>query len=656
MGEHQIRESSDSGELQLFMRQLIREVRAFEKMLADELFETDPRRIGAEQELFLVDASHRPAPVAMELLEEIDDPRFTTELARFNLELNLDPVVLGDSCLSAMERQLRELLDKAHRAAAKLGVQVLLTGILPTLEKADLSMDNMAPVPRYHVLADAFQRLRGSAFSFHIKGRDELTVHHESVMGEACNTSFQFHFQVTPANFAKYYNAAQLVSGPVLAAATNSPLLFGRRLWHETRIALFRQSVDTRPSDPSHHRNLQPRVSFGRTWVDQSVIEIFQEDVARFRLLMSSDAYEDPFAVLAAGGIPELKALRLHLGTVYRWNRACYGVSATGRPHLRIENRILPSGPTVVDEIANGAFWIGLVKGVGDEYGDARRHISFDEVRDNFLTAARRGLAAELHWIGRGSVPASQLLLEELLPMARRGLDSLGIGAADRDRYLDVVRDRVESRRTGSMWLLDSLEAMGDAGSHMEKLASLTASTLAHQREEGPGHTWPLARLREGGGWQEHYRRVASLMTTDLFTVNEDEVIDLVASLMDWKHIRHVPVEDNAHRLVGLVTHRTLLRVLAREYGSSHRPIPVKEVMHTDVVTVSPSTPTLEAMRVMKERRVACLPVVENGRLVGILSERDFMKIFGQLLEDFLGGAARETAVLPPGPPGGAAA
>lgn len=638
MGDHQVKESTDSGELQVFMRQLIREVRALEQMLEDELFETDTRRIGAEQELFLVDACHRPAPAAMELLEEIDDPHFTTELARFNLECNLDPVVLGEACLSEMERQLTGLLEKARRAGEKHGVHVLLTGILPTLDKADLSMDNMAPVPRYFALAKAMQRLRGSAFSFHIKGRDELTVHHDSVMFESCNTSFQFHFQVTPANFAKFYNAAQLVSGPVMAAATNSPLLFGRRLWHETRIALFRQSVDTRHAEPSHHRNLQPRVSFGRAWIDKSVIEIFKEDVARFRLLMSCDTREDPFAVLAAGGVPELRALRLHMGTVYRWNRACYGISGSGKPHLRIENRILPSGPTVIDEMANGAFWIGLVKAVGDEYADLRPLIPFDEVRDNFLTAARRSLGAELHWIGRSSVPASKLILGELLPMARRGLESLGIGAADCERYLSVVKERVESRRTGSSWLLDSLEAMGDGGSHMERLASLTASTLAHQWEGEPVHAWPLARLREGGGWQEHYRRVSSLMTTDLFTVNEEDVIDLVASLMDWKHIRHVPVEDNAHRLVGLVTHRTLLRVLSREYGESQRPIPVKEIMHTDLVTVAPETSTLEAMRLMKKHRVACLPVVENDRLVGILSERDFMKIFTQLLEEFLDG------------------
>jgi hypothetical protein len=291
-------------------------------------------------------------------------------------------------------------------------------------------------------------------------------------------------------------------------------------------------------------------VSFGRDWVASSVLEIFREDIARFRLLMSCDTCEDPFEVLAGGGVPELKALRLHNSTVYRWNRACYGIS-DGKPHLRIENRVLPSGPTVIDEMANGAFWIGLVKALGDEYGDVRPHISFGEVRENFLAAAQRGLEAELHWIGRHSVPASTLILEELLPRARRGLETLGIAAADQDRYLSVVEERVASRQTGARWLLDSLESMAGEGTHRERLASLTAATLAHQKEGKPGHTWPWARLRERGGWEEHFRTVSGLMTTDLFTVNEDEVIDLVASLMDWKHIRHVPVEDNQHRLAG---------------------------------------------------------------------------------------------------------
>ena len=643
MGEHTVKKDTESGELQIFMQQLIKEVRALEEMLESDLFETDTTRIGAEQELFLVDRNQQPSSLAMEVLEAIDDPHFTTELARFNLECNLDPVELGEDSLSRMHEQLEEMVAKARRAAAKLDTEILLTGILPTLDKSDLTLENMAPIPRYYALAEAMQRLRGSDFSFHIKGRDELKVSHDSVMAESCNTSFQFHFQVDPHHFAKYYNVAQVITAPVLAAATNSPLLFGRRLWHETRIAVFQQATDTRYASPSHHRDPHPRVSFGRTWVEESVIEIFREDIARFRLLLSCDTSEDPFEILEAGKAPTLKALRLHNGTVYRWNRPCYGLN-DGKPHLRIENRVLPSGPTTLDEIANGAFWLGLVKAIADEMGDVRRHITFDEVRENFLTAARRGLGSELHWFGKRSLPAVKLVLEELLPRSRDGLASLGIGDDDSDLYLGVIQDRVENRRTGAHWCLESLEAM-DAdpdSSPRECLASLVAATLAHQKEGRPGHTWPLAKLRESEGWQKHYRLVSGLMTTDLFTVNEEEVIDLVASLMDWKHIRHVPVEDNKHRLVGLVTHRTLLRIMAHEYGRSDRPIPVKEVMHTKLVTVTPQTTTLNALHLMKKHKVACLPVIENNKLVGIVSERDFIKIAGPLIERLLASEAEK--------------
>lgn len=636
MGEHEVRQQSDSAELQVFMQTLIAEMRALERMLEEDLFESGVTRIGAEQELFLVDSTFRPAMVATEMLAEIDDPHFTTELARFNLECNLDPVPIGETCLSRMEAQLTELLEKAHQAARKCGCRIVLTGILPTLEKEDLVMENMAPVPRYFALARAMQRLRGSDFSFHIKGRDELSVVHDSVMVESCNTSFQFHFQVRPSDFARLYNIAQTVAGPVLAAATNSPVLFGKRLWHETRIAVFRQSIDTR-RQRSHRREERSRVSFGSAWIDDSVLEIFREDVARFRLLMACETEQDPFEVLDAGGVPELRALRLHNSTVYRWNRACYGLS-DGKPHLRIENRVLPSGPSVVDEMSNGAFWLGLVKSLADEYHDVRPHLAFDVVKENFLTAARHGLSAQFHWFGDRSYPAQELMTSELLPRAREGLEALGVGAGDRERYLEVIEGRVSSRQSGSTWLLDSLAAMAPKGTPVERMARLVAATVENQRERHPVHTWPLARLREKRGWEMHYQRVASIMTSDLFTVNADEVIDLVASVMDWKHIRHVPVEDDAHRLVGLVTHRTLLRVLAREHGRETRPIPVREVMHTNLVTVAPDTPTLEAVRLMKEHKIACLPVVEKGRLVGIVSERDFFKISDQLLEEFLRG------------------
>lgn len=632
MGEHQVQHEADPERLRLFMQQVLRDARALERMLESDAFETGIVRIGAEQELFLVDSSFRPASASKAVLEAIDDPHFTTELASFNLEANLDPIEAGADSLTRLEKQLEELLAAAYRGAAAVGVDVAMTGILPTLEKADLTLENMAPVPRYFALADAVYRLRGRDFEIYIKGLDELRSRHDSVMAEACNTSFQLHYQVDPGSFVHVYNTAQALAAPILSAASNSPLFFGKRLWRETRIALFQQSVDTR-GHRSHRRQQQPRVTFGSGWLNDSVLDIFREDIARFPLLLSTDVDEDPFELLERGEVPSLKALRLHNGTVYRWNRPCYGIS-DGKPHLRIENRVLPAGPTVVDEVANAALWFGSLKALCDELEDVRDHLTFGEVKENFLAAARLGPRAHLQWLDHTSMPAGELISSELLPRARSGLTALGI--LDGDRYLDVIAERVASRRTGCQWLLESLESMHDEGTLPERMASLTAATLSHQKKGQPVHTWPTAKLRENDAWARHYERVSSLMTTDLFTVNEHDVIELAASLMDWRHIRHVPVEDNDHRLVGLVTHRHLLRALTVSPDRRQKPIPVRDVMVSPVITAHPDMPSLEAVALMKKHRVACLPVTENGRLVGILSERDFMKIFGEVLESFL--------------------
>lgn len=645
MGEQQIKSDSDTEALRIFMRKLLDDLRALEQMLETGCFETGVTRIGAEQEMFLVDHAHRPALAADEILETIDDPHFTTELGRFNLECNLDPLVLGGDCLSRLETQLRDLLAKASAGAREHGAEILLTGILPTLEKSDLTLANMTPRPRYYVLAEAMQKLRGSDFQFHIKGRDELTITHDSVMLEACCTSFQVHLQVDPADFARLYNIAQLITAPVLAAATNSPLLFGHRLWAETRIAVFRQAVDTRAPHADQHRQTPARVIFGDRWIDRSVLEIFREHVARYRLVISTAIDEDPFEKLARGEAPELRALRLHNGTVYRWNRPCYGVME-GKPHLRIENRVLPSGPTILDEVANAALWYGLLKAVDEEYGDVRRHVDFGDVRENFLASARLGLKGQFTWPGRGVVAVPELLLTELLPKARAGLAALGIDSSDVDRYCGVLEERIRSRQTGAQWLVDSLAGMKE-GSPAERLASLTGAALARQLQQEPVHTWPLAQLREILGREAHYSKVKHLMTSDLFTVNEDEVIDLVACLMDWKHIRRVPVEDNEHRLVGLVTHRSLLRLLAREHTRGVGSTSVRSVMQRDLITVGPETSSLDALLIMKEHRIGCLPVVEGGRLVGIITEWDFMRVAEPLLEDFLRGDKLSSADQP---------
>jgi len=632
MAKQEIRDRSDPESMRAFMRALLEDVRALEKMLAGEWFETGVRRIGAEQEMFLVDRGLHPTNRALTLLEELPRSSFTTELGQFNLELNLTPLVFQKDCLSALQREIEQRLAQVREVGARHGVHVLLTGILPTLEKRHLGLDSMTPIPRYYQLNQIMRGLRGGEFRTYIKGLDELQAKHDNVMLEACNTSFQLHFQVGPGEFPMLYNVAQLATAPVLAAAVNSPVLLRHRLWHETRVALFQQSVDTR-SETHAQRGGRVRVSFGDHWIEDSILEIFREDVARYRVLIATELEESPLEKLARGEAPELKALRLHNGTIYRWNRPCYGV-VDGRAHLRIEARALPAGPSVLDEVANAAFFFGLMCVLSDEYGDPKDKMPFDDAKANFMAAARYGLHARLHWFGGRTVGADQLILEELLPLARRGLTSRGIEAGDIERYLGVVERRVATGRTGAQWMLDSLEAMEGQGRADERYRSLTSCMLANQWTGQPVHQWPLAAVESAADVRDSYRTVGQFMTTDLFTVHPEDLIDLAASVMDWKHLRHVPVEDHEGHLVGLVTHRMLLRQVS--HGQGNRPVAVREIMRPDPITVTPETTTLEALGRMRTSKVGCLPVLQDGKLVGIVTESDFIDVSARLLDEWL--------------------
>ncbi|MFN8547441.1 MAG: CBS domain-containing protein [Candidatus Eisenbacteria bacterium] len=617
------------------MRALLDDLQALEHMLDEGMIEEGVRRIGAEQEMFLIDETWRPAPGALKILERSHDPHFTTELGLFNLEMNTDPVLFEPDCLNRLETQLNALLAKAYATAAELGYGIVLTGILPTIRKTDLGLENMTPKPRYLAINRALKELRGGDYEFYIKGLDEILLKHDSVMLEACNTSFQLHFQVGAKEFPNLYNVAQVAAGPCLAAATNSPLLFGRRLWSETRIALFQQSVDTRSS--SHHiRDASPRVTFGNHYVKQSVLEIYREDIARFRTLIGTELDEDPAAKLAQGIPPELKVLRLHNGTVYRWNRACYGIT-DGKPHLRIENRVLPAGPTVLDEIANAAFWYGMIISLSHDYQDISKLIPFDYAKANFVNAARHGLNAHFTWLeGRESL-ADRLILDELLPLAEAGLFRRGVRREDIQRYLGVVEKRVRTGMTGSKWIMKSLESLRDAGTLGERLNALTAATVSRQKEGNPVAEWQPVELREAGGWKHNYFKVEQYMTTDIFSVREDESVDLVANLMEWEKIRYVPVEDDDHKLIGLISYRSVLRLLAHgKYGQRTHTVSAADIMKRDLITVQPETPTLDAIRLMRRNQIGCLPVVSEGRLVGIVTEHDFMDIAANLLEQKL--------------------
>lgn len=632
MGEQAVESRHEPEELGAFVEALLEDIRALEAMHDTDLFEQDVRRVGAEQELFLVDEDARPALVGVEVLETLNHPQFTPELARFNIEANLLPREFGGDVLSSMHAELTELVAAARQAAHAHNADVLLAGILPTIGRGHLGLDAMTPQPRYRALNDALVRLRGGRFQAHIKGVDELSILHDNVMLEACNTSFQIHFQVSPQHFARFYNVAQAVTGPVLAAAVNSPVLLHRRLWQETRVALFQQSVDARP-EAHQQRGVRTRVSFGTGWVRESVIEIFREDIARFRALLATPPDESPLDCIARGEPPALSALRLHNGTVYRWNRPCYGI-VDGKAHLRIENRALPSGPTIVDEMANAAFYFGLMAAVLEEYGAIEDSLDFDDVKANFVASARRGLAANLHWVGGATLPAQELLLQRLIPLSRAGLQDVGVDADDIEHYLGVLEARVRGGQTGSQWALRSLGEMDREFTPDERYRAVTAAMLRRQQTDQPVHTWPLAKVNEGGDKRASYLLVEHFMDSDPFTVRPEDIVDLAATLMEWEYVRYVPVEDDEGRLAGLISHRDLLRFVGRRFrrDNEQEPVRVEKLMKRDPVTVGLDCGTREAARLMRKHRVGALPVVDDdGRLLGLVTERQFLDVAERL-------------------------
>lgn len=633
MGEARVKLADSQEEVQQFMKNVLKDLRALNKMLKGDWFETDPIRIGAEQELCLVDRQAKASPISMEVLEKLGDPAsYTTEFALFNLEINLAPLEFKNDCLSKMEEHLSERVDTVRRAVEDLGGEILLTGILPTIRKADVDLKNLTPLQRYRALCQAINKLRGEQFELRIQGMDELLMKFDSPLLEACNTGFQVHLQVTPGDFVEKYNIAQAITAPVLACAVGSPILFGKRLWSETRIALFQQSVDTRQVG-DHLRESSPRVTFGNEWVKESILDIFQEDTARYRVMLSSGVEEDVEKMMEEGTPPRLNALQVHNGTVYRWNRPCYGIS-NGKAHLRIENRVFPSGPTVTDEVANAAFWLGLLNKMADYHPDIREVMDFDDARMNFVAASKMGLDTKFRWIDNKRVNAVDLITEELLPIAREGLKKVDIRPGDIDTYLGIIEERTQSGQTMAHWMINNYNSLIKENSSKEQsLTAMTTAMIKYQKKGEPVHRWGRARVEDLEHWQPASLLVEEFMTTDLFAVQKDDIIEFVADLIDWRRIRYVPVEDDNKHLVGLVT----MRKIFREYNNAlhhdekqHKT--VAEIMIKNPITIHPEASIIEAMDIMDGRKIGCLPVVKNNRLVGIITEQNYMMITGRLL------------------------
>ena len=640
MGEAKVKIVRDPKQMQHFVKQLLRDVEALEYMLDNDWFESDIVRIGAEQEMCLVDKdTMKPALINMEALDLMQDWEWvTTELAKFNLETNLTPLEFKGNCLSELERENRDGLNKIREVIKPFNAEVILTGILPTLRKADLDMSNLTPKPRYLALMESIKEhsLRGDDhFELRLDGIDELHIRHDSPLLEACNTSFQVHLQVAPKDFVKMYNIAQMLAAPMISIAANSPMVFGRRLWHETRIALFQQSLDTRTSN-DHLRERSPRVNFGKDWLHESILEIYKEDIARFRVLLGDIVEEDSLELVAKNITPKLRALLIHNSTVYRWNRPCYGISPNGKPHLRIENRVLPAGPTVADATANAAFWLGLMIGFQNKYEDVRKNISFEDIRDNFDKAAKFGFDTKYTWFDDRKVSPRELILEELLPIARDGLVLRGIDAADIDRYLGIIHDRAEAHMTGARWQLRAFTRLVKTVTADEALTTMTAAIVKNQWAEKLAHTWELPDADALETYMPSKLKVEEFMETDLFTAQQDDIIELVAQLMDWRKFRYMPVEDAKGKLEGLITSRLLLRHFTANTPTTKKKtqFTVKDIMIKEPITILPDATLTDALKLMRDRQIGCLPVVNvSNELVGIITEMDFLRITGRLID-----------------------
>jgi CBS domain-containing protein len=636
MGDLKVRSIVKQKDLSKFTQRLLQDIRALERMLQEGFFADEKPKIGAEQEICLIDEHYKPAPKVMVLLKHLDRKFFTTELAKFNLEANLPPHYFEGSCFSDLEAQINDLLKTLRKEATKIGVDYAITGILPSIRKFDLELDNMTPLDRYAALVKAINRLRGKVYELRVRGIDELLIKHDSAMLEACNTSFQVHLQVNPEEFVQLYNNAQALTGPVLAIASNSPLLFGKRLWRETRVALFQQSIDTRITS-EHLRDRSPRVMFGSEWVKDSILDLYKEDIMRFRIMLMTGEEDDAMKQLDEGKIPKLKALTIHNSTVYRWNRPCYGISDNGKPHLRIENRALPAGPTVLDEVANAAFWFGLMNGFKDQYADITKLMDFDDAKSNFFATAREGMDTELTWVNGQKLGVSELIKKELLPIARYGLEKNKIDKEDINRYLSVIEERNETRQNGSTWILSSFSKLSKEASREEISIAITSAMVKNEKKQIPVHQWPLADMKDISNWMPTNLIVEEFMDTDLFTVHKDDIVELSAEMMEWRKIRYVLVEDGRGKLTGLVSSGILLRHYRKAAEEPEvKTTIIEKIMVKDPITIGPEASISKAMEIMKNNRIGCLPVVKNNKLVGVITEMNFRRISATLINILL--------------------
>jgi gamma-glutamyl:cysteine ligase YbdK (ATP-grasp superfamily) len=463
----------------------------FAQMLRERAFEGGPCMVGQEIELNLVDSDGAPSMRNADVLEAIADPAWATEVGQFNLEINVPPRELVGDAMTGLEQEVRDSLNGADAKARSVGSRLVMVGILPTLQKEDVHEGAMSANARYRVLNEQIFAARGEDMRIAIDGPEPLLTHSDSITPEAACTSVQLHTQVSPEDFARYWNAAQAIAGVQVALAANSPYLFGNQLWHETRITLFEQATDTRPEELKQ-QGVRPRVWFGERWIT-SVFDLFEENLQYFPALLPICEDEDPQVAFDSGDCPKLAEMSLHNGTIYRWNRPVYA-AVDGKPHVRVENRVLPAGPSVADIMANAAFYYGLVRVLAEADRPIWSQLSFATAAENLHAAARHGLESHLYWPGLGEAPAAELVLRRLLPLAYEGLGRWGVATADADRLLGVIEQRCLTGQTGASWQTGTVVAITEHGGtdRPEALRRMTQRYIDHMHTNEPVHTWPI--------------------------------------------------------------------------------------------------------------------------------------------------------------------
>ena len=616
MGSQSILSSKNAQARKEFTYHLLRDISSLEMLLEKNAFDNKVQRIGAEQEVTVVDDKMRPSCCALDLLKRIDHKNYTTELSQFNLEMNLEPLKLEKGCFEKVEKDLHAHIDHLKKVALFKNRYVPFAGILPTVERPDFDLENITPYPRYKLLNEILKQGKDDEFDIKISGVDELTLTMDSIMAESCNTSFQMHLQISSEESVENYNWSQIIAGPILAGCVNSPLLLGRTLWAETRIALFQQTVDSRNSLLLLN-DQRPRVTFGYDWIQDNITEIFKNDVAHYPLLITSPIDEDSLEKIKCGENSELKALALHNGNIYKWNRLCYGI--TGElPHLRIENRYIPSGPTIKDEVANFAFWVGVMKAMPEHYHKVKASTDFKSIRQNFYKAAKHGLGCQFKWCGE-LITAKRLILDKFIPMAYDGLAKAGIDNKEAAQYLDIIHQRVEKEKTGASWMVENFNRVKQHSTNRRAAFYITREMLSLQEENIPVHEWENVK-KDNRPTEIYDYSVADLMDTNLHLIHEEDPILLVDKLLRWQDVTHLMVENDAHELTGIVSLQQTEKVNEPEKSTRA----VKEVMLTDFMTTTAETEAFSAYQIMKVYKVNILPVLSDKKIVGIVQISDF--------------------------------